>query len=132
MELVFHENIGILSHTRRLISRTIAEISRHSTSLSSNTFDQMADSHSSRYSMRIDDNIGNNPLARKGHIRLWNDQSNSSFLTRTRRHLVANRRNTDFAHPDFSNSLALFSLCHKGFIYYAQLALFRRFRCVFT
>ena len=107
--------------------RRIPKGSLNDTRLSRYTFHELSDGHTRGKSVRIDYNIWANPVFCKRHIFFRDNHSDGSFLSRPRRHFIADGRNACFSDADFCDSLAFFSFGHKRFVYKPQLTFFRRF-----
>lgn len=102
------ELAGNIAYSLSLERRCVAFISVESSNLAKDTFDQVADRHAGRNSVRVHDHVGVNTLDGERQILLSIGHAASSFLAVTARELVANLRNFDRAHLNFNHALLFF------------------------
>ena len=125
MEPQFRKHFSEITDLGSLVikSRAIRKSAQIDRRFSCNHFYQLSNSHTSRDRVRIYNNIGSDPIFCKRHIFFWNHKTHCTFLSRARRHLISNRRNTYFPNTYFCNTLTFFSVCNKRFIDHSQLSL---------
>ena len=105
------------------IGGTVAESAVKNARLPHKRLDELADCHTGRNRMWIDNNIGANPVLREGHILLRNNQPDCPLLTTTRAEFIADGRETFLADTHLPDTEPCLALRHKCFIYETELPL---------
>jgi hypothetical protein len=80
-------------------------------------FDKVTNRHPTGNGVRVDDDVGRDALARERHVLLSVVDAHRALLPVTRRKLVSDFRNTNRAHSDLSESIAVGINCHHDLVY---------------
>ena len=105
------------------ICGTIAESAVKNARLPHQRLDELANCHTCRNRVGVNNNVGANPVFCEGHILLRNNQANRPFLTATRAEFIANGGKSFFADSHFTDAEPGLALRHKCLIYEPELTL---------